>query len=147
MRGCSERPRGDSVRALGYIFWGGNQRGTPLSTQTHIPTYLIVLFTRIHSRALTLAKKIYTLLVINTYSLHPPSHPLHRSCCLDNPPPLRCGQAQILGVLVLLNSSLKSLAGLAHWLQNVWTQLKIAAPSQRDPLSWLLCLFHHCVFM
>lgn len=66
--------------------------------------------------------------LINTYSCHPPSLPLHLSCCLDNPLPLRCGQAQILGVLVLLNSGLKSLAGLAHRFQNVWTQLKIATP-------------------
>lgn len=58
-------------------------------------------------------QKIITVVLI---SLHPPSHPLHHSCYLDNPQPLRCGQAQILGVLALLNSRLKSLAGLAHEL-------------------------------
>lgn len=77
----------------------------------------------------------HTASLTHTDTLGPPSHPLHLSCYLDNPPPLRCGQAQILGVLVLLNSRLKSLAGLARCLQNVWTQLKIATPSQHDPLS------------
>lgn len=84
---------------------------------------------------------------INTFFLCSPSHPLHLPCYLDNPPPLRCGQAQIPGVLVLLNSRLKSLAGLAHCLQNVWTQLKIATPSQQETLSQLLCLPHHCARM
>lgn len=146
MRGGSERLRGDPVRALGYIFGGGSQRETPLNTQTHthMPTYVCSSqrYTAMH---LCLQKS--TVLLINTYSLRPPSHPLHHSCYPDNPPPLRCGQAQILGVLVLLNSRLKTLAGLARCLQNVWTQLKIATPSQHDPLSRLLCLSHQCARM
>lgn len=147
MRGCSERPRGDPVRALGDIFQDESWKETPPNTLTRTHVQFRVPPSQKTEPCTYAHKKISTVGLINTYSLRPPSHSLWRSCYLDNPPPLRCGQAQILGVLVLLNSRLKSLAGLAHRLQNVRTQLKIAAPAQREPLSWLLCLSHQCARM
>lgn len=136
-----------TLSELWGIFLGMESKRNPSKyTNRYTPAYICPSqrFTAVH----LCPQKSNTASLITTYSRRrPPSHPLHRCCCLVNPPPLRCGQAQILGVLVLLNSGLKSLAGLAHRLQNVWTQLKTATSSQHDPLSRPLCRSHRCARM
>lgn len=126
-------------QSSGVYFWG--RESVRNLSKIHKHTYLLMCARHKDIQAGAILRESTATVLINTYSFHPPSLPLHLSCCLDNPLPLRCGQAQILGVLVLLNSGLKSLAGLAHCFQNVWTQLKIATP----PLSVTLCP-SYCIY-